>query len=247
MPELRKSLGFKFIKETNLYRDDIEFRVRPEIAPTSLYKTYPKAPKLPLPRRWDGKEANLWKILQTRRSKRNYNSKAISKTELTLLLWASQGITAQAGPLYLRTAPSAGALYPIETYCVVLSVEDIEPGIYHFDIKGFQLEELFKGDFRRAISRVALDQSFCARASVVFLWTAIFRRTMCKYADRGVRYIFMDVGHICQNLLLAVTALGLGGCPVGAFFDDEVNYLLGLNPDEESIVYMAAVGHVEEF
>ncbi len=246
MPELKKSLGFKYIKETNLDRDKIEFRTRPEISPTNPYKVYPNTPKVILPRRWDGKEANLWKVLQTRRSKRRYKDKPLTKTELTLLLWASQGITAQAGPLYLRTAPSAGALYPIETYCVVLDVEDIEPGIYHFDIRGFQLEELFKGDFRRAISRVALDQDFCARASVVFLWTAVFRRTMCKYADRGVRYIFIDVGHICQNLLLAATALELGACPVGAFFDDEVNYLLGIDPDEESIVYMATVGHINK-
>ncbi|HFB83733.1 MAG TPA: SagB/ThcOx family dehydrogenase, partial [Thermodesulfatator sp.] len=81
-----------------------------------------------------------------------------------------------------------------------------------------------------------------ARAPVVFIWSAIARRTMSKYGSRGIRYIFMDVAHICQNLLLAAQALGLGACPVGAFFDDEVNQLLGLDGLEETVVYMAPVG-----
>ena len=95
------------------------------------------------------------------------------------------------------------------------------------------------------VAEAALGQSFMAKAGLVFIWSAILRRNMSKYGHRGLRYIFMDAGHICQNLLLAAEALGLGACPVAAFYDDELNTLLGLDGAEESVIYMAAVGAKE--
>ena len=87
-----------------------------------------------------------------------------------------------------------------------------------------------------------LDQKFTAQAPVVFLWTGVFRRAMSKYGDRGMRYILLDAGHICQNLLLAAEAVGCGGCPIGAFYDNELNNLLQIGGEEESILYAASVG-----
>ena len=97
-------------------------------------------------------------------------------------------------------------------------------------------------EVREAIANAALGQTTCARAPVVFAWTAIFARTTCKYGQRAYRYIYLDAGHIAENLALAAVSLGLGTCQIGALFDDEVNRLLGVDGVEESIVYMSVVG-----
>jgi SagB-type dehydrogenase family enzyme len=142
----------------------------------------------------------------------------------------------------MRTAPSAGALYPIETYVAVNRIEGIDPGILHFDVKGFQLERLTSGNSGQDVAKAALDQDFLNRAHVIFIWSAVLRRTMAKYGHRGLRYIFLDAGHIAQNLCLAAEALGAGACPVAAFYDEEVNDLIGIDGEEETVIYMAGVG-----
>jgi SagB-type dehydrogenase family enzyme len=141
-----------------------------------------------------------------------------------------------------RAAPSAGALYPIETYVSVQMIEGLEPGLFHYGVREHELEQLRAGDFREAIAEAALDQAFLAEAAVVFAWTAVFGRSKWKYGERAYRYIYLDAGHIAQNLALAAVALGLGSCQVAALYDDEVNAVLGLDGKEESIVYMTAVG-----
>jgi SagB-type dehydrogenase family enzyme len=242
MPELRSSLGYLYLQETKLRRETIGTRPKPRILTAEPFKRYPQAEKVLLPRSWDGEETNLWRLLQRRRSKRDYAAQGLGLTDLALLLWASQGVTAQAGSCYLRTAPSAGALYPIETYVAAERVEGVEPGLLHFDVKGFQLERLALGAPGRSVAKVSLGQTFVSRAAAVFIWSAVLRRNMTKYGHRGLRYVFMDAGHICQNLLLAAEAIGLAACPVGAFFDDELNALLELDGEEETVIYMACVG-----
>ena len=158
------------------------------------------------------------------------------------MLWASQGITVQAGNYCFRTAPSGGALYPIETYISINNVKNIKPGLYDFDPLQFALEKLYETSPGKLIARAAFGQRFLADCNAVFIWSAIFRRNMSRYGNRGFRYILMDVAHICQNLLLAAEDLNLGACPVAAFNDDEMNDLLNLNEDEESVIYLAAVG-----
>lgn len=242
MPELKHSLARLYLDETKFNRETIYSRQRPHILPAEPFKRYPKAEKVLLPRKWDGEESNFWSILQQRRSLRKYSPKSWSITDLALLLWACQGVTAQAGQFYLRTAPSAGALYPVETYVAVNRIRDTEPGILHFDVKGFQLERLTSKNPAQAVADAALGQDFLARAQVVFIWSAVLRRNMAKYGHRGLRYIFLDAGHICQNLCLAAQALGGGACPVAAFYDDEMNSLLGIDGKEETVIYMAAAG-----
>ncbi len=242
MPELKHSIAYLYFQQTKFNRESINLLPRPDIRPAEPFKRYEKAEKVLLPRKWDGEETNFWELLQKRRSERRYTGGPLSKLDLALLLWASQGVTAQAGPYYLRTAPSAGALYPIETYLAVEAVNEIDPGIFHFDVRGFQLERLSSNSPAADIANCALGQGFLRKASVTFVWTSIFRRNMAKYGHRGLRYILLDAGHICQNLLLAAEALGLGSCPVAAFYDDELNALLGLDGQEESVLYMAGVG-----
>lgn len=242
MPDLQQSLGYRYLQETKFDRNSVRLTPRPQIVPTDTTKQYSNAEKIELPPDWDKHEESLWQALQERRSVRKYADFPLNKTILAQLLWATQGITAQSGPYYLRTAPSAGALYPIETYVVVEDVEGIASGLFHFDVVSFQLERLTSGQISQNVAYAALEQFFMAKGAVIFIWSAILRRTMSKYGHRGMRYVFMDVGHICQNLLLAATALKLNACPVAAFYDDELNDILELDGEEESVLYMAVVG-----
>jgi SagB-type dehydrogenase family enzyme len=158
-------------------------------------------------------------------------------------LWASTGIQRiEEGHAY-RTVPSAGALYPIDTYVIAHRVEGIGPGVYHYGVRDHHLDEVTSGDFRADLTRAALFQEFCAEAGATFVWTAIFARAKRKYRQRAYRYVYLDAGHIAQNLALAAVGLGLGTCQVAAFFDDEMNALLGVDGVEESVIYLSAVGH----
>lgn len=242
MPELKETSGYQYLEGTRFDRLTIQNRQRPAIAEVETFKRYPHARKIPLPRTWNLEEERLTTLLQHRRSLRKYDTEPMSIEHLAFLLWAAQGITAQSGRYLFRTAPSAGALYPIETYLHIHSIQGLNAGLYHFDAEHFSLDTLTEGDQAEAVAHACLDQGFMARASVVFLWSAIFRRAMHKYGDRGMRYILLDAGHICQNLLLAAEAVGCGGCPVAALYDGEINRLLQLDDEEESILYAAAVG-----
>ena len=178
-----------------------------------------------------------------RRSKRAYTNESITLEELSQIIWATQGVTTRVSGHALRTAPSAGALYPIETYIWVNRVSELDQGLYHYQVQHHQLDLLKKGDFSREVSRGALDQKMAGDAAITFIWSAIIQRSRWKYLQRSYRYIFMDAGHIAQNLALAAEALGLGSCQIGALYDDELNALLDLDGFEESVIYMSSVAH----
>ena len=241
MDDLKSSLGYAYLQETKFERQTLKIRVRLSIEPVPTFKQYSDVEKIKLPLDWEG-DKGLQEILQYRRSCRKFDRKPLDMKEIAMLLWACQGITARAGSFYFRTAPSAGALYPVETYLSVQNVETVENALYHFQPADFCLEKLKAGNSGDKVAEAALGQSFLGRAGVVFIWSAVLRRNFSKYGHRGMRYIMMDAGHICQNLLLAAEALGLGACPVAAFYDDEMNGLLDLDGEQESVIYMAAIG-----
>lgn len=214
----------------------LDWGARPE-----PHKSYPGAPRRALPRTAPP-AADLWSALRGRRSRREFTGGAIALDTLSTLLWASQGVTGRHGPFLLRTSPSAGALYPFETYVSLQAVEGIEPCLTHLHVPTFALETVRMGTHGAAIAKAALGQGFLARASAVLLWTAVYPRCTWKYGDRALRYLGLDLGHVCQSLCLAAEALGLGGCPVAAFIDDEVNTVLGVDGEREFAYYLAAVG-----
>lgn len=237
-------IGRRYLQETRYRRDSLGER-GPAYPAVPRYKEYPEAPRrLVLEPGPTPAAADLWACLQGRRSLRQYRDRPLSLEELTALVWATQGVTLASPPYLLRTAPSAGALYPVETYLAVHRVTGVDPGIWHLHIPDFALELLNPGDFRRALVEACLSQHFLGTAAAVFIWTGILNRAMCKYRERAIRYLFLDAGHICQNLMLAATALGLGCCPVGAFFDKEVEQLTQVDGQEEVALYLAAVGAV---
>jgi SagB-type dehydrogenase family enzyme len=239
---MKKGPGDIFQKETKYYRGKLSggpllWQAKPE-----TYKDYPSSPRIKL----DPPEGRggmlLWEAIKERRSVRSFSGELIEKAYLSQLLWASQGITAEYSGYELRTAPSAGALYPVETYLSVQNVEGIEPGIYHYGVLHHELRQLQLGDFRAAVARAALDQDFMTTANVVFIWTAIFERSKWKYHQRAYRYTYLDAGHLAQNVALAAVALGLGSCQIGALYDEEVNLILEVNGEQESVLYLTAVG-----
>lgn len=172
----------------------------------------------------DGKKS-LGQLLQQRRSVRDYSSDALSLSDLGQLLWAAQGITHPRG---LRTAPSAGALYPLELYVVAGNVSGLEAGVYHYQIHKHRLALHVAGDKRQALGQAAYMQTWLSKAPVVFVFSADYKRTSKKYGKRAKRYVQMEVGHAAQNLFLQAEDLGLGSVVVGAFFDEEVAELLQL-------------------
>ena len=172
--------------------------------------------------------------LATRRSVRAYADRALSDEQLAQILWAAQGITQEGRGL--RTAPSAGALYPIEVY-VFLS-----DGVWHYSPQTHSLTVHVKGDQRDALARAALGQAWVRTNGAVVLIAADYARTTRKYGDRAKQYVHVEVGCVCQNVLLQATALGLAGVPLGAFNDAEVKRVAAL-PDEQTPQLLIPLGH----
>ena len=239
---MNERIGDEFQQETKYIRSlmqssSLDRENRPE-----TYKEYPEAARIELPKPMDLGVKPFDVVLASRKSIRDYLDKPISLDELSYLLWASNGIIRRERGFEFRTAPSAGALYPIETYIIANNVSGIERGLYHYAVKDHALEVLKKEDLRMRTARAALMQQMCAECSAVFAWTAVFGRSKWKYHQRAYRYIYLDAGHIAQNLALAAAAVDLGTCQIGALFDDEVNDILGVDGVSESIIYMSAVG-----
>ena len=238
----KKGIGDLFQQETKYIRGKLSGVPLIWSAKPKTYKTYPASPKIKLDKPEVKGGMPLWEAIQIRQSIRNYKNIPLEKSHLSQLLWATQGISREAMDFEFRTAPSAGALYPVETYLILNNVEGIEPGVYHYDVKNHQLDQLKRGDFRMDITRAALDQDMAYSANVIFVWTALFERSKWKYKQRAYRYVYLDTGHIAENLALAAVALGLGTCQIGALYDDEVNELIDIDGEEESILYMSTVG-----
>jgi len=200
-------------------------------------KEYPGAEKTSLPEPSFG-STGLGESLENRRSERSFSQDPLSLEELSALLFAAQGTTSESG---LRTAPSAGALYPLEVYVIALNIEGLS-GAYHYNIGEHALEKISSGDYSSEVSAAALSQTWISGSGCVIVFTAFPERTTSKYGQRAYRYIYTEAGHASQNLLLAATALDLASCPVGAFYDKNVASLLGIKGDSEQVIYLNVVG-----
>jgi SagB-type dehydrogenase family enzyme len=212
--------------------------------PVALYKAYPGAPVVELPEpRLDGGLPTVTAIA-TRRSTRDYVPTPMSSDELSRLLFLTSGIGADKYGNARRTAPSSGALYPIEVYAVVHRVDGIDPGVYHYAYREHALERVRAGDFRAKVVEQGIAQEFLGECGVVLFLTMIMQRMRPKYQDRSYRYGLLEAGHLGENAYLAATSMGLGACGVGAFMDDAINEMLGVDGVEEAAVYMLAAGRV---
>ncbi len=241
---MERGIGDRYQQDTRYTRESLrdhstlDWENKP---PT--YKEYPGVPLLELPAPLPRSTMDLDEVLRSRRSVRRFTPGHLTLEQFAYLLWAATGIQREEEGYAFRTAPSAGALYPVETYVVANRVEGVPPGLHHYSIRLHALEELRGGDLGGDVARGALGQAMCRDAPAVLLWTGVFPRSKWKYRQRAYRYVYLDAGHIGENLYLAATALGLGCCTVGALFDDELNALLGVDGEDESILYLAAVGN----
>jgi len=167
--------------------------------------------------------------IRSRRSIREFAPGSIKVEEISQVLWAAQGITDQAG---YRTAPSAGALYPLEISLIAGDIESLPTGIYRYDPRAHVLDAVAAGDRRAAIAEAALSQRWIGDAAAILVIAAVEERTTVKYGKRGVRYVHIETGHVAQNVYLQAAALGLGTTIVGAFDDAEVTEVARLRHEE---------------
>jgi SagB-type dehydrogenase family enzyme len=203
---------------------------------TAMPPTSPLTAAYPLPEPKTSGLVSLEAALQSRRSRRDFTSQELNPGEISQLLWAAQGITDPRG---FRTAPSAGALYPLELYIVTAD------GVFHYLPQQHALEVIRGGDHRTALHDAALGQDPVLEAPLVMVIAAVYERTQAKYGpERSPRYVHLEAGHAAQNVLLQAVALDLGAVPIGAFYDAEVQAILGLPEDHEPL-YLIPIGHPE--
>lgn len=240
-------IGEKFQRETKYDRKKMPKGSLELDSKPPMYKEFPDAHRTQLPRVERCGDMSLHEALLRRKSLRRFIDTPISIEMLACVLWASSGIQRKEMGFAFRTAPSAGALYPVETYVYTSLVTGMEKGIYHYNVRNHQLEEMARGDMGEQIAGAALGQRMCANAAAVVFYTAVFERTTWKYRQRAYRYIYLDAGHMAQNLSLTATSLGLGCCSIGSMFDNEINEILGVDGIRESIIYMSVMGHTGMF
>ena len=214
-----------------------------------LYKAYPNVRRIALPRIGSAEDLDagpsIGLTIATRRSTRAYaTGSPMTLDELSRLLYLAGGTTADLQGNARRAAPSSGALYPIELYPVVHRVDGLEPGVYHYAVRDHALEVVRPGDFRAAVVEQSIAQEFLGECGVVLFLTMIMQRMRPRYQDRSYRYGLLEAGHVGENAYLAATSMGLGACGVGAFMDDAINGMLGVDGVEEAVVYMLAAGRI---
>ena len=190
--------------------------------------------KLPKPK--EKGSASIEETLNQRRSVRDYKKGPLTLEEISQLLWAGSGKN-----LYRRTAPSAGATYPLEIYLAAGEVEGLEPGLYYFSYSKHHLEKRREQDIRPRLARAALGQSMVEEAPIDIIIAADSSRTTGHYGQRGIRYVHMEVGHVGQNISLQANALSLGTVMIGAFDDKQVKEILGI---KEEPLYIIPVGKI---
>lgn len=218
------------------------------VPPPPICNPVPEGARLiPLPAAGDIQSGHfdLREAIARRVSHRKYLPEALSLDELVFLLWATQGIRQIVNPKrHFRTVPSAGSRHPFETYLVVQSVTGLEPGLYRYDAVGHQLVFIDNSETRMAEVKDATDNPFVHQAAVTFIWSVVPYRSEWRYTFQSHKVIALDAGHVCQNLYLACEAVNAGTCAVGAYDQARIDAALGLDGQDEFVIYLAPVGKV---
>lgn len=184
-------------------------------------------------------EISIEEALSTRRSRRSYTEEPLTIRQLSQILWAGQGITEEP---YFRTAPSAGALYPIDLYIAVNNVTEVEGGLYRYIPEEHYLHQIDSTSYQAKIYSSGLWQEALKSPPVTILLVADYEVITPKYGNRGIRYTFLEAGHIAQNIYLQCESLGLGTVAIGAFDEQGLQQEL---PVKNNIIYLLPVGRVK--
>ena len=197
--------------------------------------------KIELPEPEYDSSTSVEQALLARRSVRVYKNEPLTLMEVSQLLWAAQGIThTRRG---FRTAPSAGALYPLEVYVVIGNVDEITQGVYKYKPHEHELVKVKHGNVRDELTTAALGQNWVRESAIVIVFSAVYERTTKKYGERGIRYVHMEAGHVAQNVCLQAVSLNLGTVVVAAFKDEKVRKILNMSAEEQPL-YIIPVGKI---
>jgi SagB-type dehydrogenase family enzyme len=199
---------------------------------------------LPAPSDLNLPTLDLQTAIEQRKTVRAYSDQELTLTELSYLLWCTQGVkSATDRPSLLRTVPSAGARHPFETYLLINKVGGLEPGLYRFISTKHSLLALdLQPDIAEKITHACLDQKQILKSAITFLWDAVVERTSWRYGQRAFRYMHLDAGHVCQNLYLAAESINCGVCAIAAFDDQLLNDSVKLDGIHQFIIYAASLG-----
>ncbi len=187
---------------------------------------------------------NLRVCIEKRQSVRKYSEDSLNLNELSWLLWCTQGIKDDSpSHVTLRNVPSAGARHAFETYLLINRVEGLAAGLYRYIATKHKLMKIATTeDFTDKITKAAYNQSAMYSSAVTFIWVAVPYRMTWRYGERGYRYLLLDAGHVCQNLYLAADNISSGVCAIAAYHDKMFNELLGLDGEEQFVIYLATLG-----
>lgn len=186
------------------------------------------------------------RIIENRRTRHSFSRKGVRIAKLARILKSAYGVTSRGsedtGDMILRACPSAGALYPLEIYPVVLRSKDLAMGVYHYNVKGHSLELVKKGDFLEELDNNLLGAELMPGADVALVITSVIDRAMAKYDERGYRFILIEVGHLAQNISLVCEALGFNSVCMGGFYEKGLADLLSTDVRSEPVQYVILLG-----
>jgi SagB-type dehydrogenase family enzyme len=199
---------------------------------------------LPDPKTLTVPSIDLRTAIDRRHSLRFYRDQPLTMDELSFLLWCTQGVKAVTPrPCTLRTVPSGGARHAFETYIMVRAVAGLEPGIYRFLAIEHKLQLVKTGpQTLQDVTHLCEDQKMVELSAVTFIWAAVPYRMIWRYRQRAYRGLFLDAGHVCQNLYLAAEPIDCGVCAINAFLDDDFNAYMGFDPEKQFVIYCASLG-----
>lgn len=241
-----KSSGDEFIQKTKYHYLELSDQMKgvPQPALELSYSDDMEIIPLPEWREIQISSENVESMINTRQSIRNYHQASISMSELSYLLWCTQGVKELISDVATRrTVPSAGARHALETTLLVNRVKGFVPGLYRYLSMEHQIGVLKKDNMIvNEIVKACFGQDFIKHSSVTFIWSTVIYRMKWRYGERAYRYIFLDAGHVAQNLYLSAESIGCGVCAIAAFSDDDMNRILGLDGKEHFVIYMATVG-----
>lgn len=206
--------------------------------PTAILIPLPEAENLP------AFDLELRQAVEQRTSLRKYKKTALTLEELSYLLWTTQGVKAVTNrPVTLRTVPSAGARHAFETYLLINQVSGIDAGLYRYiALEHALLPVNLSESINEEITKACFGQQQVFTSAVTFIWAAELARMYWRYGERGYRYLHLDAGHVCQNLYLAAEAVNSGVCAIAAYNDDELNQTIGLDGENQFVIYLGTVG-----
>ena len=230
--------GILFMLVTSLLLTHGIYQSKSALAASSTPELKVKIMTIKLPKPAYKSDVSLEESLVKRRSVRDYTGESLTLKMVSQLLWAAQGTTSNFGG---RTAPSAGALYPLEVYLIVGDVQDLATGIYLYKPQNHELVMIAGKDVRQPLAGAALGQSSVKNGAINLVFTAVYQKITRKYGDRGIKYVHMEIGHAAQNVCLQATAMDLGVVTIGAFNDLKVSRILNL-PNNEEPLYIIPVG-----